>query len=95
MLTVSAQSTAGSISYQWQVHSGGGWTNLAGATGATLTLSQVTDHIFWSYRVLVSNANGTTASLPATLTVGTPAELGIEAVARHFHPGERRIELPD
>ena len=78
MLTVSAQSTAGSISYQWQVYLGGGWTNLAGATSATLTLSQVTTNNSGSYRVLVSNANGTTASLPATLTVGTPAELGIE-----------------
>ena len=77
-LTVSAQSTAGPISYQWQVLLGGNWTNLLGATSATLTLPQVTTNTSGSYRAIVSNVNGSTVSQPATLTVGAAAELGIE-----------------
>ncbi|MCX6925291.1 MAG: immunoglobulin domain-containing protein [Verrucomicrobia bacterium] len=77
--TVSAQSTAGPMSYQWQINVGGNWTDLAGATTATLNVSQVTTNNSGSrYRVLVSNVNGTTASQPATLTVGAAAEVGQE-----------------
>ena len=66
------------MSYQWQVNQGAGWTDLPGAISSTLAVPQVTTNNSGSYRVVVSNANGSTTSQPATLTVGAAAELGIE-----------------
>lgn len=53
------------LCYQW-------WCNgavLAGATNATLTLSNVQPSQAGSYSVVVSNADGTCTSLPASLTL--------------------------
>lgn len=62
------------LSYQWRKNnadlSNGG--NVSGADTSTLTLSNVQAADAANYSVLVSNTNGSTASLEATLTVGLP-----------------------
>jgi hypothetical protein len=56
------------LSYQWQKNG----TNLAGATGTTLTLSAVQGSDAGDYGVTVTNAAGSTNSGAATLTVIVP-----------------------
>jgi hypothetical protein len=82
--SVTANSTAGALSYQWQksgvdLQDGG---NLSGATTASLALTNAQAADAGSYSVVVSNTlNGfttTTASAPATLTVN----LGITITAQ-------------
>ena len=51
--------------YQWQLNG----TAIAGATGATLTVSPVKDSDAGTYTVVVTNAVGSVTSSPATLTV--------------------------
>lgn len=63
--SVTAEKTAG-MSYQWQKDG----ANIAGATGASLTLSGVQASAAGGYRVLVTSALGTAASGAARLTVG-------------------------
>ncbi|MSU57550.1 MAG: hypothetical protein EXS35_05125 [Pedosphaera sp.] len=53
------------LSYQWQKDG----TNLAGATGSTLTLTNVQGADAGNYRVVVENPGGSTVSQPAALTV--------------------------
>ncbi len=57
------------LSFQWSLNS----TNLAGATNATLTLTDVQPNQAGNYSVQVSNLGGSTNSATATLTVNTPA----------------------
>lgn len=63
-LTVSALGN-GPLSYQWQFNG----TNLPGATNATLALTNVQLNQAGSYLVLLTDAVGTVASQPATLSV--------------------------
>ena len=55
------------FSYQWQFYG----TNLAGATGACLTLTGVSTNQAGPYRVVVTNVCGAVTSAVATLTVVT------------------------
>ena len=56
--------------FQWQVNTGSGWTNVAGATSATLTLTGVTLGMNGNqYRVVATNSQGSVNSNTATLTV--------------------------
>ncbi len=57
------------LSYQWQFDG----TNIAGATGATLTLTNVQPANAGVYTLVVSNFLGTTASASANLTVSNAA----------------------
>ena len=54
-----------SPTYQWQKNS----VNISGATGNSLTLSNVTSGDAGSYRVVATNSAGTATSTAATLTV--------------------------
>ncbi len=67
--------TTGTVTYQWQVSTNGGtsFTNIPGATNATLTLNAVTASMTGNqYHVLVFNCTGTSiVSNNATLTVNT------------------------
>ena len=69
--TFSVVPTGTSPKVQWQVSTNGTtWSNVAGATAATLSLKGLTrTEDQWQYRVLVTNALGTFTSGPATLTV--------------------------
>lgn len=61
----------GSLSYQWQVSSGGAYSDIAnagvysGATGATLTISDTTGLSLNKYRVIVSATNAVSVTSPA------------------------------
>lgn len=55
--------------YQWQFNS----TNLPGATGATLSLNNVTTNAAGSYRVIATNSEGSATGEVATLTVNLPS----------------------
>jgi len=58
------------LTYQWQVSSGGGFTNIANATSDTLILNNAQLAASGNqYRVLVNNQQGSAISAPATLTV--------------------------
>ena len=59
---------------QWQVSTGGGasYSNLLGATAATLSLTASASQNNNNYRAVFTNTCGTATSQPATLTVNTP-----------------------
>ncbi len=60
------------LTYQWQVNSGGGFTDLGTETSATLTLTGVLPGQDGnSYRVIVANTCGSVTSSEANLTVWT------------------------
>ena len=63
--TFTAGASGGALSYQWQFNG----TNIAGATGSTLTLVNISLNQIGCYRVIVSNVAGTTTSACAQLTV--------------------------
>ncbi|MCI0621383.1 MAG: immunoglobulin domain-containing protein [Acidobacteria bacterium] len=63
VLSVTAQGPE--LKYQWQFEQ----SNLPGETASTLTLNAVSQARAGSYRVIVSNANGSTTSEAAILTV--------------------------
>ena len=67
-------SASNAQSYQWQAGSGSGnWTNIAGATAASYTLSQVAASMdSTQYRVVVSGSGGTVTSSAFLLTVTQP-----------------------
>jgi len=72
--------------YQWQVSTDGGatYTNIAGATGATLTVPAVTASMNNNkYRVIVSNAcPSSVTSSGATLTTNLPASINAQPAAQ-------------
>jgi hypothetical protein len=58
--------------YQWQVNTGSGFSNIAGATAATYTATGVTTSMTGNtYRCIVSGQCGSTTSSTVTLTVNT------------------------
>lgn len=72
--------------YQWQVSTDGGttYTNIAGATGATLTLPAVTASMNNNkYRVLISNAcPSSVTSTGVTLLTNLPASINAQPTAQ-------------
>ncbi|MCK4341061.1 MAG: carboxypeptidase regulatory-like domain-containing protein [Phycisphaerae bacterium] len=56
----------GSLSYQWQLNTGGGWNNISGATSSCHDAT-----VAGSYRCVVTDACGSTNSSTAFLTVRT------------------------
>jgi hypothetical protein len=74
-LNVTAQGTT--LAYQWQ-HSGddgASWSDVAGATGTTLSFAASVGDPQGQYRVVVSNSAGTQTSVPATVKVNAaPAQ---------------------
>ncbi len=63
-------SSNAALTYQWQVDSGGGWTNLSGETNPDLTLTAVSVGMDgYLYRVKVTNTCGTVDSNAGVLDV--------------------------
>ncbi len=80
--TFTVVATGAPLTYQWQVSTDNGisYTNLAGATGATLTLTAVTVGMNNNkYRVIVTNSAGSVTSSVATLSVAPAATVSITA----------------
>jgi uncharacterized repeat protein (TIGR03806 family) len=71
----SVTATGTGLSYQWQsMPPGGAFANITGATGATYTTAATTVGMSGTqYRVVVTNAAGSTTSAAATLTVNYAA----------------------
>ena len=68
------------VSYQWQSWNGSVWSNITGATGATLTLNSVTSSMGSnSYRVLVNGLCTVVTSNQATLYVNPLPTVSISA----------------
>ncbi len=82
--TVTASGSA-PLAYQWR------WfgTNLAGATGTSLTLANLATNQSGPYTVVVTNAYGAITSAVATLTVTPTLEVGGLAVLWNLAPGSR------
>ena len=74
-LTVAAEPTAGTLSYQWQVKNGEEWENIDGATAASYTPA-VSAIGSYTYRVVVTN---TEESKPATSVNSNEATIVITA----------------
>lgn len=73
-----AVAATGAISYQWQVSTNGGttWTNVTGATTATLSLASATAAMNNNqYRVQVNGCGGGLTSAPVTLSVNNTANI--------------------
>jgi gliding motility-associated-like protein len=73
-------SVTNAASYQWQVNTGTGWTNLSdagaysgSATSSLSVTSVVASMNSYQYHCLVTNSCATITTLPATLTVNTSA----------------------
>ncbi len=62
-VTLSVSANGGGLSYQWQLNG----TNISGATGASLTITNLSATNFGVYRVIVNNAAGSVASVSVTL----------------------------
>ena len=76
VFTVAATGTG--LKYQWQQQTEGGWADLSGETGTTLTVTATTENSGSVYRCQVTSGYGTVVvSQPSTLTVqGAPAITG-------------------
>ncbi len=57
---------------QWQVDSGSGFTNIAGATSTTLSFTAAGSQNGNAYRAVFTNSVSSTSTAAATLTVNTP-----------------------
>ena len=82
-VSITFSSTAvGATSEQWQVSTNGGttFTNIAGATAATYTVTAAASMSGYNYRVAYTNAAGTVLTSPATLTVGTGTVNSLPAI---------------
>jgi hypothetical protein len=68
--SVSATASAGTLSYQWQLNTGSGWSNVSGATSSSYTTPTLTNSFDqYLYRVNVTDSNGTVSSDSAVLDV--------------------------
>lgn len=68
--------------YQWQLNSGSGFSNIAGATSASYTASGVTTSMSgYGYRCIVTGQCGSTTSSGATLTVNPSPEIQSQPVS--------------
>ena len=77
---------------QWQVDTGGGFNNLAGATNTTLTIPSVTLAMNGNkYRAVFTNVAGTATTTAATLTVLAAV---CDETARGSLPGTGAQQIP-
>jgi hypothetical protein len=69
--SVEAATSGGSLSYQWQKQEAGvgGWSDVIGATSSTYTFASAGSDMRDRYRCNVTDANGTTTSNSALVTV--------------------------
>lgn len=72
---LSVTASGANLTYQWQFNDGVSTTTIPGATSSTLTLSNLGANQEGTYSVIVTDANGSTTSAGATVTVQTNAYL--------------------
>ncbi|MCP9750780.1 reprolysin-like metallopeptidase [Ferruginibacter sp. HRS2-29] len=80
--TFSVAATGTALTYQWQYAAtcAGTFTNLAGQTAATLSLTNVTTANAGAYRVIVGGACGPVTSSCVLLTVNVPVTISTQPV---------------
>ncbi|MGC4071082.1 MAG: immunoglobulin domain-containing protein [Nibricoccus sp.] len=78
-LTVVASGTA-PLSYQWQKDISGTFTNVSGATSATLSFASAASGDAGSYRVIVTNSVSSVTSNAVTLTVNSAPAVTAPAI---------------
>ncbi len=84
--TFSVSASGTSLTYQWQVNTGSGWSNLSntgiysGVTGSTMLLSNVTNaYNNYQYRCVVTGSVSPAAtSTAATLTIGSAPSVTVQ-----------------
>jgi subtilisin-like proprotein convertase family protein len=85
-------STNATPTYQWQVSADGGvnWTNISGATGATLSVASTTQSMNgYRYRIQVTSGGCTVvATTPTVLTVYALPTVTLAAASRTLTPGK-------
>ncbi len=83
--TFTVTATGGAVTYQWQVSTNGGgtFTDIPGATTATLTVTGITSAMNNNqYQVIITNpCTGAVTSSQATLTVSDPAAITTQPAA--------------
>jgi len=80
--TFSVTATGTALNYQWQVNSGSGFSNIAGATNNTYTINPATAAMNGNqYQVIVTGTCGTVTSGIATLTVNTAPAITTQPVS--------------
>jgi N-acetylneuraminic acid mutarotase len=72
-VTLTVAATGGVLSYQWQLNG----TNLAGANGASLTVTNISPGNIGVYTVIVSNAAGSASTSVTVATVGIQMFAGV------------------
>src|SRR5207249_1850154 len=72
---------------QWQANSGGGFTNVPGATASPLGFTAGTLQSGNQFRAVFSNTSGTATSAVATLTVNTPTAVTTDPVSTNVCAG--------
>jgi len=85
-ITLSVTATGGGLSYQWQsaISCTGTFTNIAGATSATLNLNSVTAAMNGTaYRVIITSSCATLTSSCVTLTVNSPVTISVQPASRN------------
>jgi hypothetical protein len=75
---------------QWQVStdSGATFTNISGATAATLSFTALAGDSGKQYRAVFSNSEGSAASSAATLTVNTPPAITLQPADQTVNVGQ-------
>jgi hypothetical protein len=63
--SVSATTSGGSLTYQWQDNTSGSFANVSGATSSTYTTSGLSAGTAYAVRVVVTDSNGSATSDPA------------------------------
>jgi hypothetical protein len=73
-ITLQAQGAAGvpPLKFQWQVDTGGGYVNIAGATNQNTTTSAGSTTGSINFRTIVTDVTGSVTSAPVALTVTVP-----------------------
>lgn len=72
-VTLSVAASGDVKSYQWEKEVNGSWTEISGATGATLQLSNVMGSDAGSYRCVITSERNTTATSNAAVLTVLPA----------------------
>ena len=80
--SISVSATGSNLTYQWQLSTNGGitFTDISGATAATLNIANTTVSMNnYQYQVVIANnCASSVTSIPVNLTVSTPATLSAQ-----------------
>lgn len=85
---VAAASGDAPLRYQWQRLNGASWTNVSGATAATLNFTSVTSQHAGQYRLVVSNQIAQDISATATVTVLQAAQITASPTSQVVNAGD-------